>query len=60
MVSAFRPEKDQQTLIRAFERLPEEYQLFLAGGAETPENQRIMDECKALAKGQRVHFLGVR
>ncbi len=60
MVSAFRPEKDQQTLIRAFERLPEEYQLFLAGGAETPENQRIMDECKAVAKGQRVHFLGVR
>ena len=60
MVSAFRPEKDQQTLIRSFERLPEEYQLFLAGGAETPENQRIMDECKALAKGLRVHFLGVR
>lgn len=60
MVSAFRPEKDQQTLIRAFERLPENYQLFLAGGAETPENQRIMDECKALAKSLRVHFLGVR
>ena len=60
MVSAFRPEKDQQTLIRAFERLPEEYQLFLAGGAETPENQRILDECRALAKGHRVHFLGVR
>ena len=60
MVSAFRPEKDQLTLIRAFELLSEEYQLFLAGGAETPENQRIMDDCKALAKGQRVHFLGVR
>ena len=60
MVSAFRPEKDQQTLIRAIQLLPETYQLFLAGGAETPENQRIMDECKALAKGLRVHFLGVR
>lgn len=60
MVSAFRPEKDQQTLIRAMLQLPETYQLFLAGGAETPENQRIMDDCKALAKGQRVHFLGVR
>ena len=60
MVSAFRPEKDQQTLIRAIQQLPEEYQLFLAGGAETPENQRIMDECKALAKSRRVHFLGVR
>lgn len=60
MVSAFRPEKDQQTLIRAIQQLPENYQLFLAGGAETPENQKIMDDCKALAKGQRVHFLGVR
>ena len=60
MVSAFRPEKDQQTLIRAIQQLPEEYQLFLAGGAETPENQKIMDDCKTLAKGPRVHFLGVR
>ena len=60
MVSAFRPEKDQQTLIRAMLQLPETYQLFLAGGAETPENQKILDECKALAKGLRVHFLGVR
>ena len=60
MVSAFRPEKDQQTLIRAIQQLPETYHLFLAGGAETPENQRILDDCKALAKGQRVHFLGVR
>lgn len=60
MVSAFRPEKDQQTLIRAIQQLPEEYQLFLAGGAETPENQKIIDDCKALAKGLRVHFLGVR
>ena len=56
MVSAFRPEKDQQTLIRAIQQLPDTYQLFLAGGAETPENQKIMDDCK----GRRVHFLGVR
>lgn len=60
MVSAFRPEKDQQTLIRAIQQLPEEYQLFLAGGAETPENQKIMDDCKTLAMSPRVHFLGVR
>ena len=64
MVSAFRPEKDQQTLIRAFQLLPNNYQLFLAGGAETPENQRIMDECQALAKelgvNDRIRFLGVR
>ena len=64
MVSAFRPEKDQQTLIRAFQLLPNNYQLFLAGGTETPENQRIMDECQALAKelgvNDRIRFLGVR
>ena len=63
MVSAFRPEKDQQTLIRAFQLLPNNYQLFLAGGTETPENQRIMDECQALAKelgvNDRIRFLGV-
>ena len=62
MVSAFRPEKDQQTLIRAVTQLPENYHLFLAGGAETPENQKIMDSCKNLAKEQqdRIHFLGIR
>ena len=62
MVSAFRPEKDQQTLIRAIAQLPENYHLFLAGGAETLENQRILDSCKALAKEQqdRIHFLGIR
>lgn len=60
MVSAFRPEKDQQTLIRAFQQLPEEYHLFLAGGAETPENQRLLEACKALANDHPVHFLGIR
>ena len=62
MVSAFRPEKDQQTLIQAVIQLPESYLLFLAGGAETPENQKIMDACKALARERqdRIHFLGIR
>ena len=64
MVSAFRPEKDQQTLIYALSKLPEQYRLFLAGGAETPESQRILNACRALAKelrlGDRVQFLGIR
>ena len=60
MVSAFRPEKDQQTLIRAFQQLPENYHLFLAGGAETPENQRILNDCKTRAKDISVLFLGIR
>ena len=36
------------------------YHLFLAGGAETPENQHIFDECKARARNLNVHFLGIR
>lgn len=60
MVSAFRPEKDQHTLIHAFQRLPEGYHLFLAGGAETPENRRLLEACYVLAKNSPVHFLGIR
>ena len=64
MVSAFRPEKDQQTLIQALSKLPEQYRLFLAGGAETPEHRRILQGCKASAEesglADRVQFLGIR
>ena len=64
MVSAFRPEKDQQTLIRAVKLLPETYRLFLAGGAETAESRRLLDACRALASSlgiaDRVRFLGRR
>lgn len=60
MVSAFRPEKDQQTLLHAFQSLPEGYHLFLAGGAETPENRRLLEACKALANDNNIHFLGIR
>jgi len=62
MVSAFRPEKDQQTLLRAMALLPEGYVLFLAGGAETPENRALMDSCVAQAAPmrERVRFLGIR
>lgn len=60
MVSAFRSQKDQQTLIRALALLPETYQLWFAGGGE----QRLMDECNALVKqlklDSRVKFLGVQ
>ena len=62
MVSAFRPEKDQQTLIRAISMLPKTYHLFLAGGAETPENRQVLEACLTLAKEQqdRITFLGIR
>lgn len=64
MVSAFRPQKDQQTLIRALAVLPIDYSLFLAGGSETAEDQKCQEECRQLVKElglmQRAHFLGVR
>ena len=64
MVSAFRPEKDQQTLIRALAKLPEQYRLYLAGGAETAEHQRILQGCKDLVEElgmtERAQFLGIR
>ncbi len=64
MVSAFRPQKDHPTLIRALSNLPKEYRLFLAGGSETDEDRKYQNDCKQLVSelglGDRVRFLGVR
>lgn len=64
MVSAFRPEKDQMTLIKAMGLLPDDCELLLAGGAELPAHKAIMDSCKKAAEdlglGERVRFLGYR
>ena len=64
MISAFRPQKDHPTLIRALSILPEDYRLFLAGGAETDEDRKYLNDCKQLVAelglGERVRFLGVR
>ena len=60
MVSAFREQKDQKTLIRAMQWLPDNYMLRLVGGGE----ERLILECKELAAQlkiqNRVEFLGVR
>lgn len=60
MVSAFRDQKDQKTLIRAMRELPRDYVLELAGGGE----ERLIAECKQLTQElhleERVKFLGVR
>lgn len=60
MVSAFRSQKDQKTLIRALALLPETYQVWFAGGGE----QGLIDECKILVKqlelDSRVKFLGIQ
>ena len=52
------------TLIRALALLPETYHLFLAGGAETPEDERTLLASKQLTQtlnvDDRVSFMGVR
>ena len=57
-VAGFRKQKDQPTLIRAMQLLPNDYHLLLVGEGA------CMNDCKQLAwslgVGQRVHFLGAR
>lgn len=64
MISAFRPQKDHPTLIRALSMLPEEYCLYLAGGSETDEDRKCLNDCKHLVSelglDDRVRFLGIR
>lgn len=58
MVAAFRPQKDQKTLIDAFAHLTEDYELLLVGGGE------LVDDVKQYAAtkdySSRVHFMGLR
>lgn len=56
MVAAFRPQKDQATLIRAMTHLPDDYELWLAGDGETrPSCEKLSG---TLSLGDRVRFLG--
>lgn len=59
MVAGFRFQKDHATLIKAYQFLPIDYHLLLAG-----PNIDNEDECKELAKSlglsDRIHFLGSR
>lgn len=60
MVSAFRWEKDQKTVIRAMKHLGDGYRLWLVGGGDVV----LMKECETLVKEMKiekyVEFLGVR
>lgn len=58
MVAAFRPEKDQETLLRAYSLLPDDYHLLLVGDGERRVKLEVL--AKELLLTQRVHFLGVR
>ena len=64
MVSAFRAPKDHSTLIRAMQKLSQDYSLYLAGGSETDEDRKYQNDCRQLVAefglGERVRFLGIR
>ena len=58
MVAGFRYQKDQETLIRAFNNLPEDYELWLIGDGE---RRSIIEQCiKDNKLEDRILLLGIR
>lgn len=60
MVAAFRPQKDYDTLLRAMTHLPNNYRLWIVGGGDPHEGERIKTYCTELGLDNRVDFLGIR
>ena len=60
MVAAYRPQKDFDTLLRAITHLPSNYRLWIVGGGDPREGERIKSYCTQLDLGDRVDFMGVR
>ena len=60
MVSAFRPQKDHETLMRAMAHLPNHYRLQFVGGGENVDKERLYSYCHELGLDRRVTFMGVR
>lgn len=58
MVAGFRPQKDQDTLIKALRRLPVNYRLQLVGDGE--RESQLKDLCDKMGLDSRVDFLGKR
>lgn len=59
-VAAFRPQKDQPTLIKAMEYLPEEFHLCLVGGGNDERRQQFLDLITKMRLNSRVHLMGIR
>ena len=60
MVAAYRPQKDHETLLRAMTHLPVNYRLWIVGGGDRREGERIKSYCSHLGLDDRVDFMGVR
>ena len=60
MVAAYRPQKDHETLLRAMTHLSVNYRLWIVGGGDRREGERIKSYCSHLGLDDRVDFMGVR
>jgi glycosyltransferase involved in cell wall biosynthesis len=58
MVAGFRPQKDQDTLIQAMKRLPNNFHLWLIGDGERRKELEILTQKEELTN--RVKFWGIR
>lgn len=58
MVAAFRHEKDQDTVIKSLQKLPDNFKLILVG--EGARKEYVTDLVGSLHLNKRVSFLGVR
>jgi len=58
MIAAFRPQKDHDTLMKAFIHLPSNYRLQLVGDGEREPQLKAL--CRDLGIESRVDFLGMR
>lgn len=58
MVAAFRPQKDHETLLRAFKHLPANYHLQLVGDGDRINEMKEL--CHQLGLDDQVSFLGAR
>lgn len=60
MVSAFREQKDHETLLKAMLNLPDNYLLKLVGSGSREQVSFIKEKCTKLGLDNRVKFMGVR
>lgn len=60
MVAAYRPQKDYETLLRAMNYLPANYRLWIVGGGDPSQYERIKAYCGSFDLNDRVCFMGVR
>lgn len=60
MVSAYRVQKDHETLMRAMTHLPSNYRLQFVGDGEKVDRERLHSYCNSLGIDDRVTFMGVR